>query len=393
MEKLEGERKEAIKRYLSCEPVEAIFREIGRSKRWFYKWIGRYDPKDPYWYKSRSRAPHNTPHKTPPGIEDVVLKIREKLKKEDTFYGPLAIQWTMEDLGYNEIPHENTIKKILKRNGKIEPHKSKNEYKPKNIPYPKIEVDMKPNIVHEADFLGPRYLEGGYCFYFLNIMDVGTHRVALNITEDYRGTTSVKRFVSSWQRLGIPKYLKLDNQSCFRGSNRYPRGFGFVIRLCLNLNIEPVFIPLSEPWRNGYIEKFQDTFQKMFLRKYHFRNPEELMSRAVAFERRHNEKYRYSYLKGKAPVQAFNDRKCSIEKLPKDFRMPNLKERPNEGFIHVIRFIRSDRILQIFGEKFTAPKEAVYQYVKATIDLKEEKIFLHLYGKVIEEIDYSYSIS
>jgi putative transposase len=385
---LEDERKEAVRRYLSGESVTSISRNMGRSRKWLYKWLNRYNPKDPNWYKGLSRAPHNIPHKTPPGTEDLILKIREKLKTGGTFYGPLSIQWTMEDLGYEQIPHESTIKNILRRNGKIEQRKSVNCYKPKNIPYPKIEPKGEPNILHEMDFLGPRYLEGGYCFYSLNIMDVGSHRVAINITKNQMGITAVDKLISSWQKLGVPKYLKADNEICFRGSNKYPRAFGAVIRLCLNLGIEPVFIPLSEPWRNGYIEKFQDTFQKMFLRKYYFQGPKELRRKAKTFEKRHNEKYRYSYLKGKTPMQSIKDIDYKIKRLSSNFQVPDLKERPKKGFIHVIRFIRSDRILQIFGERFIAPEETIYQYVKATIDVQNDKLFLFLHGKVIKEMPY-----
>lgn len=390
MNTLEGERKEAVRRYLSGEPVMSISKDMGRSRPWIYKWIDRYDPEDDNWYKSLSRAPHNIPHKTPPGTEDLILKLRKKLKDEGTFYGPLPIQWAMEDLGYKEIPHQNTIKNVLRRNGKIEEPKNSNGYKSKNIPYPKIESKGKPNKVHEMDFLGPRYLEGGYCFYCLNVMDVGSHRSIINITENQRGVTAVNKLVLTWKKLGVPKYLKMDNAACFIGSHEHPKAFGKVIRLCLNLGIQPVFIPLSEPWRNGYIEKFQDTFQKMFLRKYYIKGPEELRDMSETFEKRHNEKYRYSYLKGKTPMRAMKDMDYKINKLPDNFQVPDLSKRPNNGFVHIIRFIRSDGILQIFGEKFTAPQETIYQYVKALIDVQNKKLFLLLQGKVIEEMPYEY---
>jgi len=390
MDSLEEERKEAVRRYLSGESVFSISKNMARSRKWIYKWINRYDTENTNWHKSLSRAPHNIPHKTSLGIEELILKLRDKLKGEDTFYGPLSIQWTMEDLGYKEIPHESTIKSVLRRNGKTEEPESANGYKSKNIPYPKIKAKGEPNIVHEIDFLGPRYLEGGYCFYFLNIMDVGSHRAAVNITKNQRGVTTVNKLIVSWKKLGIPLYLKTDNAACFSGSNKYPRAFGEVIRLCLNLGVQPVFIPLSEPWRNGYIEKFQDTFQKMFLRKYYFKGAAELADKSDAFEKRHNEKYRYSYLKGKTPLQVMKNMNYKINKLPDNFQVPDLSKRPNKGFVHVIRFIRSDRILQIFGEKFTAPEEAIYQYVKAIIDIQNEKLFLLLQGKVIDEIPYKY---
>jgi len=163
-----------------------------------------------------------------------------------------------------------------------------------------------------------------------------------------------------------------------------------VIRLCLCLEVEPVFIPIREPCRNGHIEKFQDTYQKMFLSKYHFNNPDELLLGSRDFECRHNEKYRYSCLKGKTPIQALVNSGRNIKRLSEDFHIPDLKERPRQGYVHLIRFVRSNRVVSIFGEKFTVPEESVYQYVKATIDVKEQKLSFFLNDKVIDKVEYTY---
>jgi hypothetical protein len=74
----------------------------------------------------------------------------------------------------------------------------------------------------------------------------------------------------SWEIIGIPYFLQLDDQLSFRGSNRDPRSFGRVVRLCLLLGVEPISIPLTEPWRNGCMEKFQDTFEHRFFRRIVF---------------------------------------------------------------------------------------------------------------------------
>jgi transposase InsO family protein len=39
---------------------------------------------------------------------------------------------------------------------------------------------------------------------------------------------------------------------------------GPLIRLCLHHGVEPWFIPVSEPWRNGVVEKFNDHYQVRF---------------------------------------------------------------------------------------------------------------------------------
>jgi hypothetical protein len=51
---------------------------------------------------------------------------------------------------------------------------------------------------------------------------------------------------------------------------------------------------------------------------------------------------------------------------PPKFQLIGLDYIP-EGAISLIRFIRSDRKLDIFGEDFEVPKELVYTYVRAKI--------------------------
>jgi len=53
------------------------------------------------------------------------------------------------------------------------------------------------------------------------------------------------------------------------------------------------------------------------------------------------------------------------------FRFPN-KLVIVPGQVYLIRFIRSNRILDIFGEKYIMPQDVVYKYVWVTIDMGKE---------------------
>jgi len=87
----------------------------------------------------------------------------------------------------------------------------------------------------------------------------------------------------------------------FYGSREHPRGMGPLIRLCLHYGVEPWFIPLGEPWRNGMVENFNNHYQQKFLRKVVMASVEDLQSGSLVFEQRHNSKYRYSKLKRMFP--------------------------------------------------------------------------------------------
>ena len=63
-------------------------------------------------------------------------------------------------------------------------------------------------------------------------------------------------------------------------------------------------------------------------------------------------------------------------------------QKPETGRYHVIRLVRNDLKINIFGECFPVPPEAHLEYVVATIDVKEQKLKLFLDKKQIEEFDY-----
>ena len=52
-------------------------------------------------------------------------------------------------------------------------------------------------------------------------------------------------------------------------------------------------------------------------------------------------------------------------------------EKPEKGFYHLVRLIRSNKILNVFGETFKMPDSLMYEYVMATIDVKEQKLLVY----------------
>jgi hypothetical protein len=224
--------------------------------------------------------------------------------------------------------------------------------------------------------------DGRFCS--ANIIDAYDHRCCINPMRGQTKTDICDALVRSWQNLGIPDYLQMDNKLPGRGSNRYPHSFGLVIRLCLKLGIQPVFIPLKEPWRNGVVERFQNVFDKSFFRTQYFKNFGHVLKQARNFELFHNQNHRYSTMNGKTPKEMTDE---NLKVLSPNFELPErLSIVP--GHIHIVRLIRSNRILNIFGEKFPMPLEVEYEYVWATIDTAKEKLFVYHDSELIEELNY-----
>jgi putative transposase len=218
-------------------------------------------------------------------------------------------------------------------------------------------------------------------------MDVYSHQVyieAQRTKEDLQVASSLLR---CWKAIGLPDFLKIDNELSFRGSNRYPRSPGVVIRLCLHFGVTPVFIPISEPWRNGEIEKFNDTYNKNFFRRQWFPSYSALKRQSKHFQRFHNKHHRYSCLKGKTPLEVIEEANYNPIKPGANTKLPQIDKMP-DGNIILIRFIRSNRLLDVFGEKFKVSKDLVYSYVKAVIVTEISSLQVYLGDKLVQQFEY-----
>jgi len=75
------------------------------------------------------------------------------------------------------------------------------------------------------------------------------------------------------------------------------------------------------------------------------------------------------------------------QKLGGNTKLPQLDHIP-DGNIVLIRFIRSNGLLDIFGEKFKVSKDLVYSYVKAVIVTQIHSLQVYLGDDLVQTFDY-----
>lgn len=114
----------------------------------------------------------------------------------------------------------------------------------------------------------------------------------------------------------------------------------------------------------------------------------QLREESLAFEFKHNSTYRYSKNNGQTPLKVLESMKTNLIFPNKLMPPKHPLEKPRKGRYHFVRFIRSDCRLNIFGEVFISPPETQYEYVVATIDVKEQKLKLLLDMVQVEEYKY-----
>jgi transposase InsO family protein len=384
-DQLRKERARAVHRLIEGETPQAICASLKRSKAWLYKWLERYLTGEENWNQGHTHRPSTFPRRTSSETEELVKMIRLNLYNRDVFCGAQAIRWEMEDLGLAPPPSIRTINRILGREGLT--HRRTGIYAPKGKAYPKLPA-LFPNQTHQADLVGPCYLKGPLRFYSYNVVDIATGRCGIQPSSSKSAQSIIDAVWATWRRIGIPINLQVDNDMSFYGSPTHPRGMGPLIRLCLHHRVEPWFIPVAEPWRNGVVEKFNDHYQDRFLDKVQMATEPELISQSLNFELRHNSSYRYSKLGGKTPLKALQASEAKLRFPDTEYAPLHRLKKPTTGRYHLVRFIRGDRKLNVFGELFRVPLELQYEYVVATIDVKEQKLNLFLDKTQVEQFNY-----
>lgn len=374
----ESQRIKAITRYFAGEKPVTVYTELGKSRKWFYKWLSRFKTGKKGWFKDLSRKPKHTLNRTNEEIEQAVVKIRTAFMEgtgDEYKYrciGAESIQFHMETLGYKplEIPSLSTIKRIIKRNklrvNKPERYKrvrSKGRY---TIIRPRSIDEM-----HQMDFVGPRHIKGYGSINSLHLKDVVGRQVAGNQYNEKSMDNVMDFLLDYWKQHSIPKYLQVDNGMCFVGDYKHPKSFSRFVRLVLYVGIEIVFIAPSKPWMNGTIEEFNKGFKKRFWEKERFRDLEDIRRKSPTYFEKENE-FNAWKLRDKN-LKAINPKRMLLKEFTVEVnRLPLVT-----GKIHFIRVVDSQGRISVLNEYFNAGKEYIGEYVWATIETRKQTLTVY----------------
>lgn len=344
--------------------LQTILTRFKCSKSWFYKWLNRYKSNpEGQWYLEQSKRPKTLRNSVLETEKEAVITARLSLEANPySQRGAISIQYELKAREFDILPVWK-INKILK-SANLTTKEPKDKKRTNEYPYIGVVLD-------QMDFVGPRYIKNDGRFYSLNIIDTTTHFVQINPIRSREVQNVLQSVVRFWQQRGLPDFLQMDNELSFRGSNRHPHSFSKLIRVALALKITVVFIPIKEPWRNGIIEKFNDSFKKRLIRKQKFDTFSHLGACAQDFENFHNQYHRYDANSNKTPNEQIHF-EFKRDLLPEDFVIPKINSPLKTGRIILVRFIRSNLLLDVFGEKFLVPKHLIYSYVVAVIDIENQ---------------------
>lgn len=238
--------------------VTELCARYGVSRDTFYFWAARRASGVDDWFKDRSHAPLNCPHRTPAALETAIVAMRRRFP----YLGPRKIKAQLEqEQGDVAWPAASVIGDVLTRAGLVKPVRRRRR---------PIEQGSRCTYAQSAndewcvDFKGwfrtadgrridPLTISDSYSRYLIEV------RIAAPTIE---GVCPV--FERTFRANGLPRAIRCDNGAPF-GST----GAGGLTKLSawwLRLGIDVHFIPPASPQDNGRHERMHRTLKEQTTR-------------------------------------------------------------------------------------------------------------------------------
>ena len=232
------------------EPVAALCRRLGVSRKTAYKWLARWraDPGKSRRAGNRSRRPRSSPRRTGATLETRALAVRD-----EQLWGARKIRAALKRQGL-AVPSINTVNRVLDRHGRLTPP-------PQELPGATQRFERsKPNELWQLDHKGPIEI-GRQRRHPLTVMD--DHSRYLLLIEPCPDLTTTRVWALLWGlfgEVGLPEAILCDNAFAVRQA--MPGTLTRFEANLIRLGIKPIHGRPYHPQTQGKVERLHSTFER-----------------------------------------------------------------------------------------------------------------------------------
>lgn len=109
-------RRRAVELHVQGWGATAIGDELGRSREWVRKWVGRWNAEGDDGLVDRSKRPHHSPSQLDETVVAEIVAVRDSLDDDPhANVGAVAVQAEMERIGAVDPPSLSSIKRVWLR--------------------------------------------------------------------------------------------------------------------------------------------------------------------------------------------------------------------------------------------------------------------------------------
>ena len=345
----------AVRRGASLRTVARRFR-VGVATVQLWVRRARYQRLNRVDWADRPPIPR-TIRRTDTALEDLVLTVRRELKESSALgeFGAAAIRRELLQGGLPVVPSLRTIGRILARRGALDA-RQRVRRRPPPLGWYLPEVAASRAEVDSVDIVEGLVIEGGPQVEVLNIISLHGGLVGSWPRPAMTATVVTEALLEHWRAWGLPTYAQFDNDTRFQGPHQHPDAIGRVIRLCLSLEIVPVFAPPRETGFQAAIENYNGRWQAKVWQRFHHESLPALQAQSG--------RYVAAYLRRAA---------ARIEGAPRRRPFPThwrLRLRaPVHGCLIYLRRTTAQGEVSLLGHRFLVDATWPHRLVRAEVDL------------------------
>ena len=367
--------------------ADATHRSVGWVKKW-RKRVQEAAPDDEQVLHARSCARKHPPSPLSPLVVARILEIRDAPPDHlQRTPGPKAILYylgrdpDLQAQGLRLPRSTRTVWQILRQHGRITlPGERRHTPVERPAPMRAWQLDFKDvsTVPPEADGKQQHVVE------VLNTVDSGTSiLVNAQVREDFTAETTLQAVVDTFRVQGLPAAITLDRDPRFVGS---PHGRDFpspLVRLLHCLGIQVTICPPRRPDKNGFVERYNRTYDQECLRVFQPHDV-EMVRRLTDGFRQH-----YNYERPTQAVSCGNQPPCvAFPDLPPRPALPVMVD-PDRWLAvldgqRYVRKVRSHGTVTVESVSYSVDQAFAGKYVSLRLDAAQRAFVVEYRAQAIK---------
>lgn len=322
--------------------ISRLCRRFGISRKTGYKWMGRYLAEGDSGIVDRSRRPGSSPWRTPLGMEEAVVEVRER----HPAWGGRKIHHRLKAEGVEEVPAPSTITAILKRHGRMDAEESA-----KHKAWQRFEAEAA-NELWQMDFKGHFQAAQGRCHPLTVLDDHSRYSVCLAACDNERDETVRERLTGVFRRYGLPRKMLVDHGSPW-GSDQEHTYTSFTVWL-IRLGMVVSHGRPRHPQTLGKEERFHRTLKAEVSQYCVGLDLEQCQRRFDAWRTIYNLERPHEALDMKVPASRYRESPRSFQE-----NLPPIEYGPHD----IVRKVQANGWISYQNKEYRIPKAFRGEYV------------------------------
>lgn len=348
-------------------PMRAVAREHRVSLSTVQRWVSRTSEVrlDRASWEDRLSGCRPAANRVSAELEELVLRLRRTLKETSDLgkYGAQAIHRDLEGLLEPAVPSVRTIGRILERRGALDALRRRRWPAPPRGWYLPPVAQCTAEL-DSFDIVTGLVIRGGTDVEVLTAISLHGGLPAAWPRGEITAKTAVEALVEHWASVGRPAYAQFDNDTRFRGTHKHPDSIGRVARVCLSLDVVPVFAPPRETGFQAAVENFNGRWQSKVWARFEHPSLPALQAQSTRY---------IEALRRRSAAR--RDAAPPRPPLPVGW-MPDL-QRPLKGRMVFLCRTNDHGEAHVLGRSYPVAPTWVHRLVRAELDLATGRIDFH----------------